>query len=125
MTLPLPLESPSSSTMSIVSLGALNTHKSIQTKVTELELLVGQRWLTAEQVQKIVFSFPAFEVQTRVSVARLLFPRIINLEDFATEIYDQLSESEQKLCAQTLGVLNILNPMCPDRRYVCCCCCCY
>ena len=52
----------------------------------------------------------------RIETARLLFSRIIDIENYV-DIYDSLPFSEQMKLNKMIGILNIINPMKPDRFY--------
>ena len=92
------------------------TKAGIERKIVEIEATLGNRWLSAAQAFKLVMHLPT-DWNARAEMTRLLFPRIIDIDNFGDVIYDQMTLDEQRFLGQTLGLLNILNPMKPDRGY--------
>ena len=70
---------------------------------------------STEQATVIVFSMPT-QFDARVKTCRILFSRILDLENFS-DIYDKLPFDSQQKLAHVLGILNIINPQKPDRYY--------
>ncbi|OQR99349.1 hypothetical protein ACHHYP_06946 [Achlya hypogyna] len=89
--------------------------ESVRDKLFQIETAVGDRWLSVNQAHEIVDCMPTPH-RGKTEAVRLLFARIIDIENLAT-IIDALTLPEQKEIARTLGWLNILNPKSPDRYY--------
>ncbi|KDO32962.1 hypothetical protein SPRG_02654 [Saprolegnia parasitica CBS 223.65] len=91
------------------------TVESVRDKLFQIETAVGDRWLSVNQAHEIIDCMPTLH-HGKTEAIRVLFARIIDLENFAT-ILDALSLPEQKEVARSLGWLNIMNPKFPDRYY--------
>ncbi|EQC36905.1 hypothetical protein SDRG_05733 [Saprolegnia diclina VS20] len=91
------------------------TFESVRDKLFQIETAIGDRWLSVNQAHEIIDCMPTLH-HGKAEAVRVLFARIIDLENFAT-ILDALSLPEQKEVARSLGWLNILNPKVPDRYY--------
>ncbi|RLN88341.1 hypothetical protein BBJ28_00000671 [Nothophytophthora sp. Chile5] len=91
------------------------TKENVGLKMVQVESAVCDRWLSSEQAAKIIACMPA-TFHARPETARILFSRIIDIDNFY-RLYDSMSKLEQQVCARTLGWLNIVNPMAPERFY--------
>ena len=85
-------------------------------KILELQVMMPTIFLTVHQVAELLAYFPA-EGYLKVQVILSVFSHIVDVENFAT-IYDfLLSRDEQAEVIHRLGILNIFDPMDPDREY--------
>lgn len=91
------------------------TKENVGLKMVQIESAICDRWLSCEQASKIIACMPA-NFHARPETARILFSRLIDLQNFY-RIYDAMSRAEQQVCARMLGLLNIMNPMAPERFY--------
>jgi hypothetical protein len=96
---------------------AETTKENIGMKLVQIESAICDRWLSCDQAAQIIACMPT-AFQARPETARILFSRLIDVNNFY-RIYDALdSQEDQYMCVKTLGWLNICNPMAPERRYV-------
>lgn len=85
-------------------------------KILELQVVMPTIYLTVEQVAEIMAFFPP-EGYLRVQLILSVFSHIIDVENFGL-IYDHLlNVDEQTEVLHRLGMLNIFDPMDPDREY--------
>ncbi|RLN49669.1 hypothetical protein BBJ29_001220 [Phytophthora kernoviae] len=91
------------------------TKENVGLKMVQIESAICDRWLSCEQASKIITCMPT-TFHARPETARILFARLIDVQNFY-RIYDALSRTEQQVCSQMLGLLNIMNPMEPERFY--------
>ncbi|KAH7477035.1 Leucine-rich repeat-containing protein 74A [Phytophthora ramorum] len=91
------------------------TKENVGLKMVQIESAICDRWLSCDQASKIIACMPA-TFHARPETARILFSRLIDLHNFH-RIYDAMPRSEQQVCASTLGWLNMMNPMAPERFY--------
>lgn len=89
--------------------------ESVALKLVQIESAVCDRWLSCDQAAQIVACMPT-AFNAKPETARLLFSRVIDLDAFY-KIYDALSREDQRICLQSLGWLNLMNPMAPERFY--------
>lgn len=91
------------------------TREDIGLKLVQIESAVCDRWLSCEQAAAIIACMPS-AFHARPETTRLLFSRLIDLGSFC-RVYDALAPEDQRVCAKSLGWLNMCNPMEPERRY--------
>ncbi|KAF1327152.1 Leucine-rich repeat-containing protein 74, partial [Globisporangium splendens] len=92
------------------------TKENIGMKLVQIESAICDRWLSCDQAAQIIACMPT-AFNARPETARILFSRLIDVNNFY-RIYDALdSQEDQYMCAKMLGWLNICNPMVPERRY--------
>ena len=85
-------------------------------KILELQVMMPTIFLTVEQVAEMLAYFPT-EGYLRVQLILAVFSHIVDVEHFGS-IYDLLlNPDEQAEVIHRLGVLNIIDPMMPDREY--------
>uniref|UniRef100_K3WWE7 EF-hand domain-containing protein n=1 Tax=Globisporangium ultimum (strain ATCC 200006 / CBS 805.95 / DAOM BR144) TaxID=431595 RepID=K3WWE7_GLOUD len=92
-----------------------STLDAVQQKLTQLEMLVSDRWLSCDQAAELIAAFPN-AINARAKAACILFGRLVDVGNFI-KIYDELSREDQRECIHRLGWLNIFDPMQPDRQY--------
>lgn len=91
------------------------TKESVALKLVQIESAVCDRWLSSDQAAQIVACMPTV-FNAKAETARLLFSRVIDLDSFY-KIFDALSREDQRICLRSLGWLNLVNPMAPERFY--------
>lgn len=107
-------QATSSSSFLLLSNEATREH--VGMKLVQIESAVCDRWLACEQAAQIVACMPSAHA-ARPETARILFSRLIDLDNFY-RIYDSLAlATDQYMCVKTLGWLNLCNPMKPERVY--------
>ena len=84
-------------------------------KLLQLRVSTISVYLTTEQALWMIKKFPA-EDMARVQAAVILFSRIVDLDNFM-RISENLTRAEELELYHRLGVLNVSNPMNPDRYY--------
>jgi Ca2+-binding EF-hand superfamily protein/Ran GTPase-activating protein (RanGAP) involved in mRNA processing and transport len=92
------------------------TKESVALKLVQIESTVCDRWLSCAQAAQIIACMPP-QFLARPETARILFSRLIDIDNFH-EILDALDVDDQCVCVHSLGWLNVINPMVPERKYV-------
>ncbi|GAB9470214.1 hypothetical protein Gpo141_00007465 [Globisporangium polare] len=87
----------------------------VQQKLSQLEMLVSDRWLNSDQAAELIAAFPN-AINARARAACIIFGRLVDVENFV-QIYDVLVPEDQQECVRRLGWLNIFDPMQPDRQF--------
>ncbi|GMH80133.1 hypothetical protein TrST_g12153 [Triparma strigata] len=82
-----------------------------------VETAITSKYLSAEQAWEIVKMFPEEEDGIRVEMAMVLFSRVVDLENFGSEIVDKLTELEQRELNWRVGTSNLFNGVDIDRKY--------
>ncbi|KAF1326152.1 Leucine-rich repeat-containing protein 74, partial [Globisporangium splendens] len=84
-------------------------------KLTQLEMLASDWWLSCVQAAELIAAFPN-AINARAKAACILFGRLVDVDNFV-KIYDELFREDQRECIHRLGWLSISDPTQPDRQY--------
>lgn len=85
-------------------------------KLLELQIIMPGLYFSVQQVVEILRYFPS-EAYIRIQLIQSLFSHIIDLENFDL-IFDKIfDDDERREAIHRIGILNILNPVKPDRYY--------
>jgi len=86
-------------------------------RIVELQLMMPTLYLSVAQLSKLLDYFPADEGLLRVQLITAVFSHIVDLENLYL-IYDNvLTHGERWELLHRVGILNIFDPMKPDRIY--------
>lgn len=85
-------------------------------KIIQLELLLPIIYLSVEQVIDILLHFPP-DNYLRVQAFISMFSRIVDYDKNGARILDMLTLDETAEIFHRLGVLNVIDPLYPDRLY--------
>jgi hypothetical protein len=85
-------------------------------KLIQLELLLPIIYLSVEQAIDILIHFPV-DNYLRVQAFVSMFSRIVDYDKNGVRIFDLLTLDESAEIFHRLGVLNVLDPLYPDRLY--------
>ncbi|KAL8009639.1 putative flagellar calcium-binding protein calflagin [Plasmopara halstedii] len=91
------------------------TKENVGLKLVQIESAICDRWISCDQASKIIACMPT-TFHARPETARILFSRLIDIHHFY-RLFDAMPRPEQQICAHTLGWLNIMNPVVPERFY--------
>jgi hypothetical protein len=85
-------------------------------KILQLQVLLPQIYFNCKQVIQMLNYFPPVGY-VRVMLLQSVFNRIVDLENLFIIFDDLFTEDERKETLHRIGILNVLDPMFPDRRY--------
>jgi hypothetical protein len=85
-------------------------------KLLKLQLALPAMFLSIDQVVDIIQMFPAVDY-LRVQVFVSMFSRIVDYDKNGVRILDILSRDDQSELLHRVGILNIMDPISPDRLY--------
>mmetsp|Transcript_15285 Transcript_15285/g.25407 ORF Transcript_15285/g.25407 Transcript_15285/m.25407 type:complete len:1484 (+) Transcript_15285:120-4571(+) len=85
-------------------------------KLLKLQLALPTMFLSIDQVMDIILMFPPVDY-LRVQAFVSMFSRIVDFDKNGVRILDVLSRDDQSELFHRVGILNIMDPMSPDRLY--------
>mmetsp|Transcript_5234 Transcript_5234/g.11448 ORF Transcript_5234/g.11448 Transcript_5234/m.11448 type:complete len:1188 (+) Transcript_5234:1048-4611(+) len=86
-------------------------------RVVELQLMMPSLYITVEQLSRLLEFFPPDEGLLRVQVVTSVFSHIVDLENLCAIFDNVLTKGEQDELLHRVGIMNVFDPMRPDRLY--------
>eukprot|EP01040_Poterioochromonas_malhamensis_P006668 gene6668-7183_t len=86
-------------------------------KILEMQILFPSLYITIQQLKVLLEYFPPEEGYLRIQLIQALFSHIIDLENMNMIIDEVLTFDERNEIFHRIGIMNLLDPMKPDRSY--------
>lgn len=86
-------------------------------KILELQIAMPQLFLSCAQLAQLMSYFPPDDSYLRVMLLQSVFSHIVDLENMNIIIDNVFTLGERNEAFHRLGIMNLLDPMKPDRLY--------
>eukprot|EP00981_Chlorochromonas_danica_P006896 scaffold1503_cov150-Ochromonas_danica.AAC.9 len=86
-------------------------------RILELQILMPTLFISVNQLAKLMEYFPPNEGYLRVMLLQSVFSHLVDLENLCVIIDQVFTLSERNEAFHRLGIMNLLDPMKPDRTY--------